>query len=805
MKKTLLILVIILCSLTSYNQNIVRLTIIGKVKEASNLKSPPGNINIFAISTRDSTVRQFGLTDSLGGFSLTVSQTGSYFIIAESTDSYARFPDMVTVDHNGQLDIGTLTLSPKTKELATITIIGDKPVLERKIDRLIFNPQANISTKNLSAQEILNRLPFTTLNPEGEISIRGVAGAQLYINDKPFKLTGGELMNYLQTIPVSSIQHIEIITTPPARYDAEGTAGIINIKLKKDESIGTFYNVKIAYDQTRLPKFNISGDMNIRSKSSFLYISLNTKTGKYYRKEELENYYNVKNKIIFWDQEMIRNRTTSNNAFKVVYDYNFSKKVMAGITVNGTLVTDDMMLKSTSLVSRPSSHIDSILYTDNGVYSKNQTYNINLYTKILTGKKSNELTFDVDYTTFHETQDTKTVTTYFDGYEKVYNNKQDFLSFTPRNINIGSFKADYLLRLSPSSSLSFGSKFSTIRTNNDVLFLNYDDTKLDYIPDTRRSNHFKYTEDNSALYLNYQRTFRSGVEAQLGLRGENIHYTSDTSNTYFKLFPSAALSLPKKNVVYQASYSYRIKRPSFYDMNPFRFYINPFVYAEGNPSLQPSFSHNMELSFTYKRMLSLTLFGILTEHPFMQIPHQDDTYQQFIYNRLNLDKEHTYGISLYYRKSLTPFWELSTSNSLYNQVLQSDIYGVVLNKHQISYQLQLVNAFEISKKHNINCELFVNYQSPGFRGLYDLQKTYNIDFTLSKLFASKILLTLNFLDITNGKISSTKTLFGNINSSFLQNFDTRTFRVSASYKFGKTTLKGRKDRKGSNADELNRL
>ena len=220
----------------------------------------------------------------------------------------------------------------------------------------------------------------------------------------------------------------------------------------------------------------------------------------------------------------------------------------------------------------------------------------------------------------------------------------------------------------------------------------------------------------------------------------------------------------------------------------------------------PSFSHNLEISTTIQKSFSIILFGVITSDPFMQIPRQDDANQTFIYNRLNIDRDNTFGLSFYYNKDITKFWSIATSNSIFNHSINTKLYSTSLTKQLTSYQIQLINSFKFQKLDNLNCEFALNYLSPTFRGLYDLDRIYNIDISLSKsIMKNKIFLSLNFLDITNGKITKTQTKFQNINTNFTQNFDLRTIRLSAYYKFGKTTVRSGRNKKGSNTDELNRL
>ena len=811
MKKVLITFYFLLFYYFSFSQSKINHIINGSVKANLLTVTEMNMVNILAINVKDSSISFLGITDSLGNFKINIQSEGRYSIIAVSINYYGKLQEPVTILGNKSTNIGVIEVSLKSSVLQEITIIGKKPVLERKIDRLIFNPQNSVLSKNLTANDLLNRLPYTSINTNGEITIRGISGVQLYINDKRFNLSGEQLLNYLQALSVNNISNIEIITTPPAKYDAEGTGGIININLKKDNSLGTFYTARVTFDQSRLPKLNIVGDINIRSKFSLFYFSINTKLGKYYRNEKLNNYYNTSSTIINWNQELNRNRKTITNSYKIAYDVYVNKKITLGISGNGIFLTDDLLLNSISKISKYLMPVDSTLLTDNFVYSKNQTHNLNLYSKILTGKKNNEFNYDFDYTFFDETQDTKTGTNYLSNQTPTVNSFQLFKSYTPRTINIFSSKIDYTLPMKNNSSLSIGLKYSYIHTSNEVVFLTYNSNSNNYILDTTRENKFIYKEKNTAIYTNYSKKFKSGIESQIGLRGELINYNGlqkagSFGNKYFKIFPSIFLLKTAKNISYQFSYSYRIKRPTFYDINPFRFYINPYIYAEGNPLLQPSFGHNFEFSTTFKKKLSITLYSVLTEQPFMQIPVQDDIKQTFVYNRYNLKQENIFGISLFYNSQVKPFWDISSTASLYKQALKGNIFNNVLKKNILSYQLQLTNSLVISKKKNLSCDIFFNFTSPTFRGLYDVAEIYNIDISFTKsILQNKVFLNLNFFDITNGKISKTNINFGNLNSSFIQNFDTRTLRFSANYKFGKTSIKGKKERKGSNVEELNRL
>ncbi|MDQ8012683.1 MAG: outer membrane beta-barrel family protein [Flavobacterium nitrogenifigens] len=792
----------------SYCQGKLDFQITGQLKSESTMIY---GVTVVASNTYDTSIKYYGISDSVGNFSIKVTTQGVYKILAETQTNVFDFPKLIKVDNNGCLNIGSSKALIKTEELNSVTVIGERSLIKRKSDRIIFNPQGNSNLQSLTADELLNRIPFTVMNALGEISIRGISGAQIQINGKPYKLSSEQLISYLKSIPVSNIEDVEVITTPSSKFDAEGNAGIININLKKEKSLGTIYTLKVNFDQTRLSKFGFFGDITYRSKASYLQVNLNSSTGKYYRGELLENNYRLSDNNIFWKQKMDRTRLKSDNNYSVVYEYSFIPKFSVGISVTGSFFYDDMLLTSHSDISKCNNSIDSSMHTTNQVLTTNQTHSTNAFAKKLIGKRNDELSFDIDYTYFQERQDTRTKTDFIDGHSFMIYDSNDFASFTPRKINIISGKLDYVMKLSTQSSFSFGSKLSTIETNNDVRYINYEKVASIGIVDTIRSNIFSYKESNVAVYSNYWRAYSSGIEFQVGLRSESFRYKGEEKNLrienqYFKIFPSFSFSIPQNDFVYKASYSYRINRPTFSDLNPFRFYTNPYIYAEGNPLLMPSFSHNLEISTSIKRAFSVMLFGVFTSDLFIQIPKLDDTNQTFIYNKLNMDNDNTLGLSFYYNKGITKFWNIATSNSIFNHSINSNVYNTRLKKQLTSYQIQLVNSFKIQKLNNLSCEISLNYLSSTFKGLYNLDRTYNIDVSLSQLvLKNRVSLSLNFLDITNGKIYKTQTDFENMNTNFIQNFDLRTIRLSMLYKFGKTTVESGKNKKGSNTDELNRL
>jgi len=379
----------------------------------------------------------------------------------------------------------------------------------------------------------------------------------------------------------------------------------------------------------------------------------------------------------------------------------------------------------------------------------------------------------------------------------------------PQRVQIYTAALDYSHPLSDGSSMvELGAKANKTETDNNYTFENL--INGSYINDTTKSNHFVYTENIVALYGDITKTIHN-TTIELGLRGE---YTSTRGNSftlenivdrsYFKVFPTIYFQ-QKLSSNYQLEFNYgkRIRRPSYSDMNPFRYYSTPYSYSEGNPFLQPEFTNSFELVHTFKSRYIITFYYYSSKDEFVQMPEQDIETRTIAFHRLNLNESRSYGVSFE-----IPFevgrWQCYNSADISHEQVSSNYLGSDFSYRKITANLSSTNSFTFSK--GWSAEIIGNYRSPGISGLFHLGSYSEVALGVKrKLLKDKGVLSVNFSDIFRGTILSASVNYLDQKSIAKTDNDLRSIRVNFLYKFGKSKNKPAKERTTSNKEERSRI
>lgn len=688
---------------------------------------------------------------------------------------------------------GNIILETTSIKVNEITVSAAKSFAVQKIDRVIINPEALISNAGLTGLELMERSPGVLVDMNGNISIRGKNGVMVFIDDKPSYLTGADLANYLRSIPSSSIGSIEIMTNPPAKYDAAGNAGVINIRLKKNVAKGWNGGINLSYGQGRFARSNNSANLNYRVGKFNFFSNISANFNKSYQDLTIErNYFDDEKKATssFVQKTFITPIGRNANA-KIGLDYYVNEKVTLGFSTGGLLTDSDRNLTNAATVTDGKQIVTSYVDADNPTNIQFNNYFVNGNAGLKLNNKS-ELTLNLDFIEYDNRID-QVLTNKILSPQRQLLNTSVLESDLPTTLSIVSAKLDYLKPLLK-GKLEAGIKSSIVSADNEAQF--YDVVNNTRSVNNEFSNRFLYDENINAAYLNYSVDF-SKISLQLGLRAENTNIKgnqlgnevvkdSSFKNSYTSIFPTFFMQYRLDTLSHHVlglSVGRRVDRPAYKDLNPFSYPMDRFTYYGGNPFLVPTFAYNVDITYTFKNFLTTTLTYSRADDVIFETNEQRGT---IYYSRPgNFAQQTTYGISVNGSQKLTKWWTLQLYAARLKNEFVSPIYTEYLDDSRWYTVLSPVNQFIINKRWS--AELSASYQSTVLMGQFIIQPIYSVRSGLSaKILKEKGSLKLNVSDIfyTN-QIEGDIRNIANANANWFSYLDSRVATISFSWRFAK--------------------
>lgn len=770
---------------------------------------------ITLLRVKDSSVAKMSVADKTGKFAFENVSEGKYFVSITAVGHQRGFSQTFDINaKTSSVALKTIELIPQEKILGSVTVTAKKPLIEQRIDRTIVNVEASVTNVGSTALEVLEKSPGISVDKDGNISLKGKSGVQIYIDGRPSYLSGADLANLLKSMNANQLDQIEIMTNPPAKYDAAGNAGVINIKTKKNKQFGYNGSITSGYTQGKYPRFNEGFNFNYRNGKLNFFSNLSY--NRNHRGEELyitRNFrdQNTKNITSIFDQVAFMQNQNHFASAKIGLDYSASKKTTLGIVVNGYYNPSTWISNTNTNIYDPNNSLMSQTKasTRNDEKWKNFSSNFNVrHTFDSTGQ---EITADLDYIQYRSTSSQPLYSYYYDNNGNLTQTPDTLLGDLPQNITIYSGKVDYTLPLKEGAKLEAGIKSSYVKTDNDA---NYDTLRNgQMIHDFNRSNHFVYTENINAAYVSYSRPLGKKWSSQLGLRLENTNAKGDqlTTNQNFKrdytqLFPTFYLqySANEKNQ-FVINYGRRINRPDYGDLNPFIHFLDRYTFEQGNPDLKPQFSHNVELSHTYKGFLTTTLNYSSTTDIIQQVIEQHESTNETFIKRANIASRQQIGISISAYKQINKWW----SGNIYFNAYNNHFKGIVNNENVSLYiagfMVQAQQQFNLGKGWNAEVSGF--YRSKGLEGVIFIEPIGQVNAGFSKqVFKNKGTVRLNVRDIFAGGVFKGYSKYSNVDAQFKDVQDSRAVSLSLTWRFNKGKLKATNGkRQGGAEDEQSRV
>ena len=786
----------------------------GIVKDENGKPMPAATVSL--LRSKDSAAVKYATSAKDGSYHFDNTTAGQY-LVSFSHVGYSPKRSAVFSLSSADAAVPEMSMVKISAGLAAVNVEVKKQVVEVRADKTILNVEGTINATGNDALELLRKSPGVMVDKDDNLSLAGKNGVQVFIDGKPSPLSGTDLSNYLKSIQSTQIESIELITNPSAKYEAAGNAGIINIKFKKNKNLGTNGSVNAGYNIGTFAKYNTGFSLNNRNKHTNIFGTYNFNKGlntSYFLLDRSQG------DTFFHQTNTIKSYNNGGHNFKVGADYFINAKSTAGIMINGN-ISDNMTNTDGPLdiIYIPTNTLDRVLYAtgDNSNKRTNVNFNMNYRYAVAKGK---ELNIDADYGFFNIRGNQFQPNNYYDAFTNILLYSNVYRMISPTDIDIYSLKTDYEQNFMK-GRLGFGGKFAYVSTVND--FRRYNVYGTTDVYDKDKSNVFNYRENINALYVNYNRSFKGWV-LQAGVRGENTvskgrstglkynsttsqynNYDSSINRNYTDLFPSAAITF-NKNPLSQVglTFSRRIDRPAYQDLNPFEFKLNDYTFMKGNTQLRPQYTNSFGLTHTYKYKLTSQLNYSHVKDIFTQLPDTTEKSKSFL-TKKNLATQDIVSLNVSYPFS-KKWYSLFTNINSYYSNYQADFGGGdrKVKLDVFAYNVFMQNSFKLGKGYT--AELSGFYNSPTiWQGIFKSKAMYSVDAGMQKaLWSGKANVKVSLSDIFHRMKWSGTSNFSGQTSTATGHWESRQFKLNFTYRFGSTQVKAARQRKDAVEEERKR-
>jgi hypothetical protein len=767
--------------------------------------------NVLLLRASDSSLVKGALSDAQGQFAFADVRPGAYRLRAQQLGYRdGRSAVVQVVGGATPLELPPLVLAPAAQQLGEVQVTGRKPVIERRIDRVVVNVDQLPAVAGGSAYDVIRSAPGVTVTAGDAISMQGKSGVLVLIDDRPVRLSEEALLNMLRNMPAESVQSLEVITTPPAKYDAEGNAGILNLRTKQRQQPG--WNVDLTGRGAQGQHTRYSGGAVVGVKQKAIDLNGSYFLGRTRSFEDITQYATQRGPGRGLPAELSSAshevRTARYHDAKGQLDVKTGPKSSAGLVANAYWLANPALGTATTQALAGPQVSDTTVQTQSRRDNTSSNYSVDGYYTVQLDSAGKSLSLDANYAHFQVDQQQDFANqSYYQPLDQPLGAAQLLRSQLAGSTRIHSLKADVTLPF-PAFKLETGAKYSQVLAANDFRFQR--EQNGGWQPDALRSNQFEYQESIYAAYGAASKEWAK-VSLQIGLRGEytrtlSLSRTTQTStrNNYFQLFPTVYVQYkPSADHQFNLSYSRRIERPAYSSLNPFLHYQSQYFSNQGNPFLQPSFTDAVEWTAVFKHELSVAPFFNYTSQFSSEYPLQNPTTQETTYTFGNLGYSYNYGVTVVAPFSLGKRWKVDNDLTVYNQIFQSTYAAEPQHRQLFVYNLNVTNSFTLTP--HLTAQLSGYYNSPTIQGFYRSASYYavNAGATL-KLLDNKAILSLSLADLFYTERGAADIHYASQDFGFYRRNDTRLLRLAFTYKLGNTGLARKSQREGAGEEERKR-
>lgn len=800
--------ILLLFSTTADGQETAGYKITGLVSDEQG--KPLELVTVNLMRGGDSTILKSTLSDVAGRYLINGLTKGRYILKATSVGSAPVFSNIITLNEDQKLFyVPPLIMISRSLALSTVTITGSKPMIEKRDGKMVMNVENSIVATGNSALEVLARAPGVTIDKDDNIRLNGKEGVNVMINDKMTYLSAAQLATLLRATDGNSIKTIELMADPSVKYDASGNAGIINIRLKKNSFTGTNASAMLSGGYGKHGKGSSTVTLGHKAGKLNVFGTFNHTDGKNeFNMRQLRVVPDSGNSNTYFDQHSAAFRTSHNNSYQFGADlvsgtYNTVGFMISGY-FNSSLSLGDSYTKIRSKPEEFASAQDQL--SNKQVDMNNFSFNINDNYKLDT--LGQELSIDYDHSRYNFHSNYTYDTRFFLRDGSIASPLVSLKQQTPSTININTAKLDYVLPLKRSTKLEMGAKYSRVNTDNDLQAqrLNNDT----YVNDTTLSNRFRYDEQVIAGYINLKKDLGK-TSVQAGLRSEHTASDGDLINTgyevkrtYTNFFPSLSMT-HKLNDKHEISFSYskRVDRPAYNDLNPFIFYIDQYSYSVGNPFLNAQYTNKVEFDYAYNQSLNVSL-GYSHAYNFIsEVALTDAKTKRTIYTDLNFQAQNYYNMNVSSPYTVARWWKGNfNAIAFYSKFRSDSLLGAQYERGIVSFHLQTSQYLTFFKVYRV--EILGNYDSPYINGSYRYGHNLYSDIGFSRPFVGKKAnLKLSLTDVFNFSKTTMVARYQTNDITLHLKPETRVARITFTYNFGTSPVKALRHTTGAD-DEKSR-
>lgn len=747
---------------------------------------------ILLLQLPDSVRVSTAISDTAGVFQLTAPAKGSY-LLKVSNMGYRPYTGSSFNNPAPLYHLGNIILEDDQRVLNAVQVKGNRPAVTHHMDKMVMRVENSLLAEGSTALELLAKMPGVTVDDNGNVTLKGRPGTLVMINGKPVYLSGNQLANLLRGTASGNISNIELMSNPSSRYDAAGKGGIINIVMKKPSKKDLNGNISVNGGAGRGARWGTTAGLNygtgkINIFGTYSFISENL-VSDYFTERRFEGDAGQSPTVrtLQNSEETARLR---GHDFRAGIDVIASEKNSFGFLVSGNIGQYPVTQQTGNIMSSLPNHQvlrDARTGTTGKEHWRDLLYNLNYLHKF--NDKGHELSVDADYVNHYSKMDQLLDTRYFQHGDELPGSSLR-RGDIPSDNNIYVLKTDYVLPWGEGGKLEAGWKGSYVKTENNLKY----DTLMNgaFVPDFSASNHFIYKEQIQAGYLNVKKIYGK-LSIQAGLRGEYTYteghqLTTDSlvTRSYFKLFPSVFLSHEFNDLhTLQLSYSRRIERPGYWDLNPFRLYSDPFNYEEGNPYLQPAIANTVELGYSFLSDYHAAVTYSRSNDVISSIVGQSAAV---LYSRPeNLAAFTNYGISFTATNTFTKWWQSTQfANLFYNKFTTA-----ASEKNNVSATVQQGGSFTFDSQHTFTvpggwkAELNALFHSSEVSGVFTTKAYYMISAGAQRdVLKGKGNIKLLVNDIFRSRQIKQLANYNGIYTYTHSRYDNRSVMLSFSYRFG---------------------
>ncbi|MCC2545449.1 TonB-dependent receptor [Hymenobacter sp. BT175] len=749
-----------------------------------------GFANVAVLQGATATVVTGTVADERGAFTIKAPAAGSYRLRITALGFVTQETPVFELDPATGRNFGTLTLLVDAKQLAQVNIVALRPTIVQEADRMVVTVEGTAMAAGNTAYSVLAKSPGVFIDQEGNIQLNGKSGVTVMIDGKLTYLSSQDLRNMLEAMPAANLKNIEIITNPSAKYDAEGTSGILNLNLRKNTQGGLNGSVYATsnYNFKQLGH-SYGANLNFKRKRWNVLLNLDGSRRVGGRDATFTRIFYGEQATTYFDQSATGNFTsTTPPVLRLGADYSLNTRHSIGFLAAYTTRrgTSDF-LTDTYLGPAPQAPVRYI-DADNISTRRSGNSTLNLHYNGKLDSTGTLLSADLDYVKINDRGEADFYNYYTELPSGLKTQNFEYTN-TLSNLDIYSAKADFTRPLGKGHKLEAGLKASQVTADNDSRFYF---NNAGRVLDPLRTNHFNYQEGIRAAYVNWSGPASPSFSVQAGLRLENTSSVGESYTTgevtrrrYLNLFPSVFVQ-QKVTDSYGINYSYsrRLTRPNYGNLNPFRFYRDPYTYERGNPFLRPQYTHAFKVTHSFKKMYSLALSYDYQTAVISEVPILDTEAATTIYTTDNLDTGHLLGVALVAPYKIAKWWDTQNTALVSYRKFSTNATNGALTNERLYYMVQSNHTFLLPAKARLEVE--ARYLGPTASGLYQIAPMHWVGVALKKSFLKeKLDVGVNVNDIFKGyRYRFSTNINGNVND-FDQYFRFRSVGLSLRYSFSR--------------------